>query len=648
MAKINNCSEHKSHMPGELSLYEALEKSSIPDGWEVYFQPRMNGLFPDFVLINERVGAIVIEVKDYNLSLSSYASGGYKTEKGKIVGNPVIQVESYAQHIIDNCCYESYISLKLKEPKAFAIIEKVLFFYGVTRGQAKDFCGDCKNVTIIVDEDLKHIIEGDFNKTGIKLLKYSQTKFDKLLVAKFIKDLRGHILPTEYSKERTERIKLSKKQGDYSLPVPGHHRRMTGVAGSGKSVILATLAANLMKTRKNVLILTFNITLANYLRDLVRQQAEYRNDKTFTVLHYHSFITQCGYNFGLYVSDKPTQKTNEGDKRLLDSMTRLVYDCKEPIRSKYIYDAILIDEGQDFEMLWVQTTLKFLCKNGQLLVVYDRAQNIYDRELVWLDKGTEGLGFRGNPVQLKETWRLPEKMIDFINRFCEEYKILSRIEYPAQLSIEGVGETEITWLNTTDDKTNIEVLNQINYLKDNNIHANDITILVFDKLSGFKIFKFLETEKYSSTHIFCEQMRQCGNDRYHCKSSDCRHMQKCGEQQYSEERWRKLCFYGNSSYLKICTVHSYKGWESNHLIILLNNENIRPNLFLVAVTRLKSNLIGKKTTCLVVNTTKKYENLTSLPAFSTDTTILGNKMSRVVHNLHGLTDEEIKIVEGAC
>src|SRR5690606_30014743 len=37
----------------------------LPDGWEVYVQPHMNGLRPDFVVVHPHVGIGVFEVKDW-------------------------------------------------------------------------------------------------------------------------------------------------------------------------------------------------------------------------------------------------------------------------------------------------------------------------------------------------------------------------------------------------------------------------------------------------------------------------------------------------------------------------------------------------------------------------------------------------------
>src|SRR6056297_220726 len=53
---------------GELYLLGALEKEFFTDA-DVYFQPYFNGERPDIVIVHKDRGVIIIEVKDWDLSL---------------------------------------------------------------------------------------------------------------------------------------------------------------------------------------------------------------------------------------------------------------------------------------------------------------------------------------------------------------------------------------------------------------------------------------------------------------------------------------------------------------------------------------------------------------------------------------------------
>ncbi len=57
--------------PGEKKVLEVFDEKLSPE-WEIYIQPHLNGLRPDFVLLNPNVGIAVFEVKDWNLKAMPY------------------------------------------------------------------------------------------------------------------------------------------------------------------------------------------------------------------------------------------------------------------------------------------------------------------------------------------------------------------------------------------------------------------------------------------------------------------------------------------------------------------------------------------------------------------------------------------------
>ncbi len=57
--------------PGELQVFN-LFNSLLPIDWEIYIQPHLNGLRPDFVLLHPRVGIAVFEIKDWRLNKMTY------------------------------------------------------------------------------------------------------------------------------------------------------------------------------------------------------------------------------------------------------------------------------------------------------------------------------------------------------------------------------------------------------------------------------------------------------------------------------------------------------------------------------------------------------------------------------------------------
>ena len=87
---------------GEEKLLNVLKNCPRFDGWTVFEQPHIDSIKPDFILLHPKKGIIIIEVKDWNLRLGTYESGGYiRGTDGKLhKKDPVEQVETYKNCIL--------------------------------------------------------------------------------------------------------------------------------------------------------------------------------------------------------------------------------------------------------------------------------------------------------------------------------------------------------------------------------------------------------------------------------------------------------------------------------------------------------------------------------------------------------------------
>lgn len=119
-----------------------------------------------------------------------------------------------------------------------------------------------------------------------------------------------------------------------------HHPRLSvrGVAGSGKTYVAMELARRLCDEGRRVLFLCFNAPLARRVAaDAVG----------VTVRTFHAFVWDCAYKAGVgsRIPDKPPQSYYEQEApRLLEDALRALPDER--------YDAVLVDEGQDFRAAW--------------------------------------------------------------------------------------------------------------------------------------------------------------------------------------------------------------------------------------------------------------------------------------------------------
>ena len=156
------------------------------------------------------------------------------------------------------------------------------------------------------------------------------------------------------------------------------HRLVYGVAGSGKTVILIARARLVAQDPdKQVLILCFNRALAEYFQRLFVQTPN------VTCLNFHQWGSQR--NGVRYREGEDEEAFGE---RLLQRLQHGEGDAHK-------YDAVFIDEAQDFPKSW------FLCSklalkepdDGDLLIVGDGSQSLYRRRpFTWREAGVNAQG----------------------------------------------------------------------------------------------------------------------------------------------------------------------------------------------------------------------------------------------------------------
>lgn len=151
---------------------------------------------------------------------------------------------------------------------------------------------------------------------------------------------------------------------------------IAGCAGSGKTLLAFEKARRLAESGRKVLMLTFNRSLAGYLRE--RMAVPERLD----IRHFHGLCRDLTQEAGL----KPPADAQDGDA-FVRWLPEGLFEAlpHSPTR----YDAIVVDEGQDFEADWFDILEGILQdrERGHYYVFYDDNQRLYSTDAIpgWLD-----------------------------------------------------------------------------------------------------------------------------------------------------------------------------------------------------------------------------------------------------------------------
>ncbi len=192
-------------------------------------------------------------------------------------------------------------------------------------------------------------------------------------------------------------IKPTKRQQDLIDEPPGAGwSGIEGVAGSGKSLVLARRASRLVRDKQNVLLITFNLTLANYCRALADDAPERYPYDRLTVQHFHglchALLRTLNEPAPLHPDGEEEESTGPPpDPDVLEERTRDHFETRWPTvvaralarhgrPPGYTLSTIFVDEAQDFSPAFFEVLSALQAPQGGGMLAFDRAQRLYARE----------------------------------------------------------------------------------------------------------------------------------------------------------------------------------------------------------------------------------------------------------------------------
>ena len=564
----------------------------LPTGWEIYIQPHLNGLRPDFVLLHPRCGIAVYEVKDWNLHGLDYFVDhdrggprlmGHRDGKAFSLGarDPVATIDRYKREI-----HGLYVPSLSGTGGFGSIIAGVIFTSATTRDaedllhplrKAKGHTAYPKLYPVIGVELL-----GRQDDEALRTLLSSARRNDDRMSDRVATDLRHWLVEPAFSRDQRVPLAQLLTAKQRSLCVNKERvrfRRVKGPAGSGKSLVLAGRAAELAKQGRRVLVVTFNITLINYLLDLTVQYAQSGVvRRQITALNFHYWCRRVAEITGK--DDEYNALWSQGGDDDVEEILRTRLPSKAArwaaaLEDDDRWDAVLVDEGQDFLPAWWDALMAALPTDGsgEAMLVADRQQNVYDIK-PWTDLEMNGAGFRGPWGVLEGSHRMSPSLCrlaaDFVDRFqpdVEEHRPI-----PAQGEFEF--RTELHWLQIEPTGPVVAVcidamLGILSTSDDDPVAVAELICLVDREDIGLEIVRSLREKRINVLHTF--GVGQTKNEKE------------------ADGRRRKLAFFRGDAKVKVTTIQSFKGWENRALVVQISGASDPTGLAVAyaAITRLK-------------------------------------------------------------
>lgn len=439
---------------GEKYLLNKL-KTALPDDCLIWHNIDLpNHYQPDIVVYVPRFGILIIEVKAWEKdTLSHMNKDRWEIDtdgRRKSVNSPLEQVRGYYFELA-KLFQSKNVLLRADGRYKGSFKLPISFIAAFTTLRREDF----------PEEALQHLDQHKFLfKNDLESLKntLSGPELEKLLSPLFhpfweneplneedLDALRGALYPeitlTKNYKSGPKKLILDITQEQMAKKADSGHTIVRGIAGSGKSLVLCAKAKIIAETHPDwkTLVMCFNNSLKTqldfYLKNLNDIFITKPAKPNWEVAAFYSFLfnlrDELGYKGLPHDIFKYEEEAHSEEGSIAGEHLQIMAALPGAPR----YDALLIDESQDFHHSWLKGLLCLLKPEPNCVILAeDPNQKIYKRNFTYKEAGINAVGrVRKLPVAYRSTKEiiLPATMLvqnsnpdDFYKQYVGEDNII--------------------------------------------------------------------------------------------------------------------------------------------------------------------------------------------------------------------------------
>ncbi len=401
----------------EKEVLEALERQLPSSEYEIipcteYISERDKGGMVegeiDILIFNPKRGIVAIEVKgggiQYDGKLRKWYSYDHLRQKHSI--NDPFKQASRATQAIKDCLIKEKITSQGAEaiPVGYAV-----FFPDIVWGD-NPLPTNAKRELIIDSSHMRNL-----RKAIVEIFTKFKREYHRPLTDEETEHVRSAILYPKACVMQTLKSKINRDEARFVMMTETQkmildnledHKRLAirGYAGTGKTLLAMEKARRLYYKGLKVAVLCYNRALAE---DIRRSLIKYTD--RIRVSHYHSLCARLCKQAGVPFNPPPDEDLERAIEFWKNDTPLLLLEALEKVPERY--DAIIIDEGQDFREEWFESIKHALVdpENGYFYIFLDPKQAIY------CDPGD--LGVPLSDIVLRTNCRNTKAITDLVKTF---------------------------------------------------------------------------------------------------------------------------------------------------------------------------------------------------------------------------------------
>lgn len=348
----------------------------------------------DFLILHRHYGMLNLECKGFGIDRDESGQWYRKDLNGqqRQMGDPTEQATDQIKSIVRHMREPAFRALGKPSTHDFPVVYGWALAFPFSR--TKDL-----NLPMSLEPEIvigSTRITGDLEDAVIEAMEFyaqlvpaNKMRLDEEQFAKFRHvisppmKIKRMMIGAQIDREKESFIKLSESQIRAVRQIMDNRRvRIPGGAGTGKTVLAIASAKWLAARGENVLLTCFNKSLGHHLREQV-DDADLPG--TIDAIHFHGLCCNIADKDLGGVLDYPDRDASEQEHKEFwreESAFALMQAVDEGVLSVGPWDAIIVDEGQDFHKSWWPILADCYSdpETGRLVVFHDDEQAIFDHE----------------------------------------------------------------------------------------------------------------------------------------------------------------------------------------------------------------------------------------------------------------------------
>ena len=558
----------------ERAVFDAF--AALGDDWTIYVRPKVGQDVPDLVLVHDVRGALTVDVVDWR------STDHRRTDDGVIeqldadgTWRPSAERPLAVARRHRGTVYEQFFAFPGDAREPGGLVRSVVVLPWCDGAEAGALLasglGDPANAVLVWSaDDLADRLQ--FLVDGPGMAAAPAASIQRLRRELVIDGMVHHAVAPVQLSDNARRVAAN--------PGGAHIRGVAGTAGSGKSFALTARAARLAAEGRSVLVLCFNLTLANHLRRLVVERcAELgANPARVTCTSFHTFCSRV-------VDDAAQAGILAAEPARGTWPVKIVVKARDVFESGFDrrFDAVLVDEGQDFTVEWWNLLRDHVVRpDGEMLLAADSTVDLYGKS-TWDDPDAlAAAGFTDPWIRMTTSYRMAPELIrstnEFARSFIAEDAVVPEVADDQGVVVGHVSAAIRSWRNV-ERVADLGVAvgrEVVRLLRENpELAPRDVVYLCEYHHDGLAAAQEIEAAGHSVHHVYS-------------RDPDERHRSK-GR------------FWPDADAVKGCTVHSFKGWDSPAVVVGVAMEERSRRLAYASMTRVSSTAGADTSYLSVVN-----------------------------------------------